>query len=392
MDRFDVIVVGAGPAGSAAAYDLADAGLSVALLDRKNFPRVKPCAGAVTVKALKRLRYSIAPVIRWVARDLEVSLGGERERRFASRHPIAAMTVREELDAFCLQMTCARGAQFRVVHDISGLTEDATGVTVLAAAGEALRAAFVIGADGANSRIRRLLGVGGADRAWALEGRAETRSAGGAAEMRFDFACAHGGYGWIFPKGDHVNVGLYTSQPQITFSTSDLVAYARRALGTAQVEEIVGHPLGVGGEAYVPHRRRVILAGDAAGTAERLFGEGIHNAIKSGQLAAEAIVGELRGGREARKTYARGLGPLKADLRTCARMSRRFYRHQRLGFAGLCSLPVRTSLMRGFAAGRTAREILRTAPLAPFYAIDPVESVIQYERDASGRRPPPVAS
>ena len=391
MDRFDVIVVGAGPAGAAAAYDLAAAGLSVVVLDRKDFPRVKPCAGAVTVKALKRLRYSIAPVIRWVARDLEVSLGGTRERRFASRHPVAAMTVREELDAFCLQKTCARGAEFRVVHDISSLTEDATGVTVLTAAGKALRAAFVIGADGANSRIRRLLGVAGPERAWALEGRAKA-TAGGAAEMRFDFACAHGGYGWIFPKGDHVNVGLYTSQPQITFSKNDLLAYARRALGAAQVDEIVGHPLGVGGEAYVPHRRRVILAGDAAGTAERLFGEGIHNAIKSGQLAAEAIVGELRGGGEARKTYASALGPLKADLRTCARMSRRFYRHQKLGFAGLCSLPVRTSLMRGFAAGRTAREILRTAPLAPFYAVDPVESVIQYEREANGRSPRAVAS
>jgi geranylgeranyl reductase family protein len=390
MDRFDVLVVGAGPAGCAAAYDLADAGLTVGLLDRKAFPRVKPCAGAVTVKALRRLRYSISPVVRCVARDLDVSLGQERQRRFPSRYPIAAMTVREELDAFCLEMTCARGAEFRVVQDISQLEEDATGVTVRTAGGEALWAAFVIGADGANSRVRRLLGDGSAERAWALEGVAD--AGGGPARMRFDFACAAGGYGWVFPKGDHVNVGLYTSRPQITFSRDDLVAYARRALGTTQVERIVGHPLGVGGEAYVPHRRRVVLVGDAAGATERLFGEGIHNAIKSGQLAAQAIVGELRGGGDAQKAYARRLRPLKADLKTCAKMARRFYRHQKLGFAGLCSLPVRTSLMRGFAAGKTAHEILRTAPLAAFYGIEPVESVIQYEREAERCRLPIAAA
>ncbi len=61
MSKYDAIVVGAGPAGCAAAYDLAAAGRSVLLLDRCHFPRLKPCAGALTVKTLKALRYSVAP-------------------------------------------------------------------------------------------------------------------------------------------------------------------------------------------------------------------------------------------------------------------------------------------------------------------------------------------
>jgi geranylgeranyl reductase family protein len=377
--------VGAGPAGCAAAYDLADAGLSVRLLDRRFFPRPKPCAGAVTVKALKRLRYSIAPVVKFVARDLEVSLRRERERRFASRHPIAAMTVREELDAFCLEATRARGADFQVTRDICGIAEDAAGVTLTTADGEILRAAFLIGADGANSRVRTLTLAGRPKRAWAFEGRVAADATGGSRLMRFDFGFAPNGYGWIFPKGDHLNVGLYTRQPEAAFARADVAAYARRALGTAEIGRIVGHPLGVGGETYAPGRR-VFLVGDAAGMAERLLGEGIHNAIRSGQMAAEAIIGELRGDANAQKTYRRYLKALKADLVTCAWLSEWFYGGDRLGFSGLSMLPARTSLMRGFAAGKTLHEILRTVLLAPFYTVEAVDSLTEYERGAARER------
>src|SRR3954466_11355248 len=108
MEDFDCIVVGAGPAGCASAYDLADAGLRVALFDRQSFPRPKPCAGALSIKAMKRLRYSIAPVIKYVARDLDVRFNGGRKRRFEGAHPIAVMTVRQELDAYCLEQTRAK--------------------------------------------------------------------------------------------------------------------------------------------------------------------------------------------------------------------------------------------------------------------------------------------
>jgi geranylgeranyl reductase family protein len=376
--------VGAGPAGCAAAYDLVDAGLSVRLLDRRVFPRPKPCAGAVTVKALKRLRYSIAPVIRSVARDLEMSLRRVRERRFASRHPIAAMTVREEFDAFCLQATRARGADFRITRDISAIDEDAAGVTLATADGEVVRAAFLVGADGANSRVRTLIAGGRAGRAWAFEGRVAADAAHGSRLMRFDFGYVPDGYGWIFPKGDHLNVGLYTRQPDVTFAAADVAAYASHALGTGEVGRIVGHPLGVGGETYTPGRRRVFLVGDAAGMAERLLGEGIHNAIKSGQIAAEAIIGELRGGGDAQKTYNRNLQALRADLETCARISEWFQGGDGLGFTGLSMPPVRMSLMRGFAAGKTLHEILRTVLLSPFYAVQTVDSVAEYERNADG--------
>ncbi|MBV8681863.1 MAG: geranylgeranyl reductase family protein [Caulobacteraceae bacterium] len=380
-DHLDVIVVGAGPAGCAAAYDLADAGLSVRLLDRKSFPRPKPCAGAVTVKALKRLRYSIAPVVRYVARDLEVTLRGERVRHFRSRHPVIAMTVREELDTFCLEATRARGADFRITRDIAEIIEDESGVTLVTSEGDSLRAAFIVGADGANSRVRKLIGDARVARAWALEGDVDARSAKALRVTRFDFAQVANGYGWVFPKGDHLNVGLYARSPEAAFGPADVIGYARQVLGTEDVGRIVGHPLGVGGETYAP-ARRVFLTGDAAGGAEPMLGEGIHNAIKSGQLAAEAIVGEVRGGVDAQTTYRRRLKAIRADLRACAMASDWFYRRQPRGFRGLSNRVARTSLMRGFAAGKTFHDIFWTFPLSPFYAIDPVETLAQFERES----------
>src|ERR1700728_183690 len=92
---WDAMVVGAGPAGCAAAYDLAAAGQSVLLLDKKDFPRAKACAGGLTTKAVKALRYSIDPVVRKVVR--RIRLEGDASAGdpvvLKSREPICVMTV-----------------------------------------------------------------------------------------------------------------------------------------------------------------------------------------------------------------------------------------------------------------------------------------------------------
>jgi ribulose 1,5-bisphosphate synthetase/thiazole synthase len=76
---FDVIIVGAGPSGTGAAYDLAVAGFKVKVLDKKEFPRFKPCAGGVTAKALNLFKFSIAPVIRSTTDTLVVGYGTTKQ-------------------------------------------------------------------------------------------------------------------------------------------------------------------------------------------------------------------------------------------------------------------------------------------------------------------------
>lgn len=127
---WDAVIVGAGPAGCAAAYDLQRAGRRVLLLDRATFPRAKACAGGLTMKAVKALRYSIAPVVRRWCDGLLIEGGPGQNKRIGRRTPICAMTVREELDAFCLERTRGQGVCFERVKTLRSLSHSKDAATL----------------------------------------------------------------------------------------------------------------------------------------------------------------------------------------------------------------------------------------------------------------------
>src|ERR1700757_250084 len=105
MKTWDAIIVGAGPAGCAAAYDLAAAGHEVLLLDKAEFPRQKACAGGLTLKAIKALRYSVEPVVRQKIARMRLERDAARTTTMSRRTPCCFMTVRQELDDFCFRKT-----------------------------------------------------------------------------------------------------------------------------------------------------------------------------------------------------------------------------------------------------------------------------------------------
>ncbi len=346
----DVTVVGAGPAGCAAAYDLATRGIGVLLLDRTEFPRHKACAGGLTVKTVQALRYSIAPVIQASVRTLSASCRMHHRKLLTGVDPICHMVQRPAFDLYCLQKTVAAGADFAVVQRIDKISESERRVSVFGDFG-VIRTRFLIGADGVHSRIRRLTGRFASFRTgFAVEGMVK-KVPRDDPPMGFDFSRARGGYGWVFPKKDHINVGLYTQRAGVTFTRKDLADYATQRLGDATPASIIGYPLGMGGWRYHPGRGRTLLVGDAAGLVDPLLGEGLYHAITSGQRAAAAIGTSLDTGGDACMTYADLLMPVQRELLFSQIAAKLFYRLPAIGHALLTSPAARIPLMKGFARG-----------------------------------------
>src|SRR2546423_12882706 len=135
MATYDVAIIGAGPAGSTAAYRLASAGATVLVLDKATFPRDKPCGGGVTGRAARQLPFSITPVVEDVVDRMECGLRYRSHVIRRARAPLAYMTQRRRLDHFLLPQAAEAGAEVR-----EGETADA----------RELDARIGIGADGGN--------------------------------------------------------------------------------------------------------------------------------------------------------------------------------------------------------------------------------------------------
>ena len=354
MAQWDAIIVGSGPAGCAAAFDLATAGRAVLLLDKADFPRHKACAGGLTRKSLRALRYSVAPVVRETVSAIVVERRSGEAATLASRNAVCAMTVRQELDHFCWQQTVAAGAQFARIGAITGVDAGRDGVTLRTAERE-YRGRFLLGADGVHSRVRQLMygdRPGWFRRGFALEARVYPKN-GQSRDLVFDFGSVLQGYGWVFPKGDHLNVGLgvYNDTGQEKLDRARLEAYIAERFGEAHAEHVTGQYLGFGAESAPGAEERVFLVGDAGGFADALTGEGIHGAIASGQAAAAAIEGELRGGKKAQAAFGKLTAQLRQDLQLSSSGSRWFYGNLDVGYRALTAPVFRTAVINAYANG-----------------------------------------
>ncbi|HEV2578559.1 MAG TPA: FAD-dependent oxidoreductase [Acidobacteriaceae bacterium] len=421
---YDVLIAGAGPAGCAAAYDLARAGKRVLMLDRRTFPRHKACACGLTRKTLRALRYSVDPVVERVCREVVLQEAGPQfhegvrvadkscEVRLRTRNAICAMAVREKFDAFCLQQTLAAGAEMRKIDAIVAVRESRERVEIEVATGDGttatLRAPVLIGADGSNGQMRRLAAGLDAQRdelgyelrngawiesrttelpnepAWYARGFAmeatvpfevlprELPAGDAPHDLVFDFAPIAGGYGWLFPKGDHINVGVGGFVPKDRAENADamnyenvtrglLENYTRQKLGVELSEvqaHVSGQHLGLGGHTYVP-RGRVLLAGDAAGLVDPLTGEGIHSAIVSGQAAAAAVMKcEDADGASLSAEYAERLKELQAMLAFSSDAAKSFYREPGRGFRVVRKRLLQQLMLKTYADGLPYAKLL----------------------------------
>ncbi len=303
MEQFDVLVVGAGPAGSATAIHLARAGARVLLADRARFPRDKPCGGGVTGRAARHAPCDISPVVeqdvdRFVVR---VRYRGRVERR--SARPLVRMTQRARLDAHLAEQAAAAGADFRDGAAVSELALEADGASAHVGSSR-VRASYVVGADGANGIVARAAGLGdGIHCGVALEGNVswgELHPAAYSGSAWVELGVVPGGYGWVFPKGDHANIGVggwMTEGPRLR---EHLVQLARtHDVDPSSLRDVRGHRLPMRRPGASAARGRTLLVGDAAGLIDPLSGDGIYEAFASARLGATAILTASVDGYEA---------------------------------------------------------------------------------------------
>ncbi|MGB2248318.1 MAG: NAD(P)/FAD-dependent oxidoreductase [Alcanivorax sediminis] len=351
MNTWDVVVIGAGQAGSAAAWDLAAAGQRVLVLSR-TAGAGKPCAGGVTIKALNRYRFSIDPVVRETIDTLYVSRYPGPGGSLVAPQRFCVMTERSELDQHCLKQAECQGAVFQLTRGITGVRQNLNGVEVQTREGDTFRAGYLIAADGANSRVRHLLGERSWKGAMAIEGHVDRAVIREYPGMTLDFQAIKGGYGWLFPKGDHINVGLYTWKHGLAApDRKTLDQYCQQRLG-ATPHTVSGFPLGT----WLPRVRlqhgRILFAGDAAGCTETLLGEGIYGAVLSGQLAAQSL---LCGQPE---SYRDLLADWRDELGKVQRLSLLFYGLLPVSIPMLKG-PLGETLVDGFSHGYTLGQCKR---------------------------------
>lgn len=313
--EYDVIVAGAGPAGSTTARECALRGMSVLMLDRAEFPRDKPCGGGVNLRTTHLLPFTLSEVTERTIYALQVSVRAGKSYTRRSDEPLTYMTQRRRLDAFLAERAVQSGVAFRERAPLREVDIDGRWVNVRAG-NEQFRARALVGADGANGKTARLSGIP-VQRSLgiALEGNM-TVSAEEAERWRDTFAVdvggSPGGYGWLFPKGDHVNIGVGGNWP-VGPSLRDRLHHLTRYYGFSPdaLWGVNGHPLPVYQKGSVVQRGNVALVGDAAGFVDPLTGEGIFSAVKSGQIAARHLAAFASGTVNDLSGYAR---EIEADL------------------------------------------------------------------------------
>jgi geranylgeranyl reductase family protein len=334
--RSDVLIVGAGPSGSFLAYLLARRGFGVTIIDKASFPRDKVCGGGLSNKTIELLPFDLSPVVQrrvtgafltYQNRDTVVKDLGERG---------GVTVLRSELDDFLLRKATTAGARFHESTPFVSSESAGDGVAVTTGRG-VFMTRYLVGADGVFSSVRQsVFGphlVTYMPAVEALVSVAPHEAERFGTRVLFDFGGMPRGYGWIFPKKDHLNVGVFSIYATRSIKR-ELTRFMSRyaVLGSAGDVRHFGFSIPLENCRREFERDHVLLLGDAAGLADSFYGEGIYFALKSSVLAAEALQSAFDHPRDRAYSGLIAAG-IQRDLTYAGMNARMFFAMQKLAFS-----------------------------------------------------------
>jgi geranylgeranyl reductase family protein len=358
LETCDVVIVGAGPAGAILAYLLATEGVDVLIIEKKHLPRYKPCAGGLTRRAVAALPFEVKDVIEDEAYTVRTFLRNEPLFVETEQKPMVSMVMRDRFDQWLVKKAVNEGARIEEGVGFKSLFGSAGQLTVRTSRGD-FGCRIVVGADGVNSRVARALGLEVRRRAMmAVQGEVyfsdPCRIDGFRNTAHFDFGLVPRGYAWVFPKKDHLSIGVLTTSRKVKHLRRYFYSYLKlkELNDCAIIQSLRPHLI-----PFHPDRRnrlsteRGLVVGDATGFADPITGEGIFHAIKESRMASEVLLKALRSGYHQLPEYSRLLKEdMMEDLQCAQRFAGVLYR--------ISSLSTKIIKSHGSTLGRYHTEVI----------------------------------